>query len=241
MNRPTIVCLCGSTRFYDEFQQANFEHTMAGMIVLTVGFYPHNPGVHGEGVGITTDDKVALDLLHKQKIDMADYVYVINKDGYVGESTTSEINHAATQGKPIYFLEPTCWMLPDGVCASWSCDLHTVDERLPAMYYERQSTFSSLLHWLAVERREYQVTKWDYGQQDLEHARQGAGEASWLWQRGVENYVGRARLFPVESPLYTQALMKLAATVLHMLEQLLVTDETVLPEPGHPSGEVVPW
>ena len=39
---PTIVCLCGSTRFYDTFQQANFDETMAGKIVLSVGFYPHS-------------------------------------------------------------------------------------------------------------------------------------------------------------------------------------------------------
>jgi len=39
--RPGIVCLCGSTRFYDAFQQANYDETMAGRIVLSVGFYPH--------------------------------------------------------------------------------------------------------------------------------------------------------------------------------------------------------
>src|SRR5690348_15746534 len=32
--RPKIVCLCGSTRFYEYFQSANYEQTMAGNIVL---------------------------------------------------------------------------------------------------------------------------------------------------------------------------------------------------------------
>jgi hypothetical protein len=42
MTRPTIVCLCGSTRFYEAFQYANYVETMKGKIVLSVGFYIHN-------------------------------------------------------------------------------------------------------------------------------------------------------------------------------------------------------
>ena len=34
---PTIVCLCGSTRFLDAFRRANLEETMAGRIVLSIG------------------------------------------------------------------------------------------------------------------------------------------------------------------------------------------------------------
>lgn len=102
---PTVVCLCGSTRFYDEFQQANFSFTMEGMIVLSVGFYPHNAQVHGEGVGITPSQKEALDELHKRKIDLADHIFVINVGGYIGESTRSEIEHAERTGKPVYYQE----------------------------------------------------------------------------------------------------------------------------------------
>jgi hypothetical protein len=104
--RPTIVCLCGSSRFYDEFQQANYDLTMAGEIVLSIGFYPHATVQHGygEGVGHDSVEKVGLDELHKRKIDLADYVYVLDVDGYVGESTKSEIDYAAQHGVPIRFL-----------------------------------------------------------------------------------------------------------------------------------------
>lgn len=34
---PKIVCLVGSTRFFDAFERANLEETLAGNIVLTVG------------------------------------------------------------------------------------------------------------------------------------------------------------------------------------------------------------
>ena len=105
--RPLIVCLCGSTRFYDQFQQANYERTMAGEIVLSVGFYPHAKAIHGhgEGVGHDSAEKVALDELHKRKIDLADYVLVLNVDGYIGESTRSEIEYAEKAGRPVKYLE----------------------------------------------------------------------------------------------------------------------------------------
>ncbi len=104
--RPPVVVLCGSTRFYDAFQQANYDLTMAGNIVLSVGFYPHAKAEHGhgEGVGHDSSEKVALDELHKRKIDMADEVLVVSDDsGYFGDSTTGEIRYALAIGRPIRF------------------------------------------------------------------------------------------------------------------------------------------
>jgi len=46
-----------------------------------------------------------LDDIHKRKIDMADAIYVINKGGYVGESTKSEIKYALEHGKAVMFME----------------------------------------------------------------------------------------------------------------------------------------
>lgn len=105
---PKIVCLCGSTRFYDVFQKANFDETMKGNIVLTVGFYPHaefSKKAHGEDVGITPEEKIRLDELHKRKIDLADEIFVLNVGGYIGDSTRSEIEYAKAEGKFIRFLE----------------------------------------------------------------------------------------------------------------------------------------
>lgn len=104
---PKIVCLCGSTRFYDAFQRANYEETMKGHIVLSVGFYPHSSEIaHGEAIGCTDAQKVMLDELHKRKIDIADEVLVLNVGGYIGASTRSEIEYAQTLNQPIRYLEP---------------------------------------------------------------------------------------------------------------------------------------
>ena len=108
-NLPTVVCLCGSTRFKDAFDEVNYQETMKGNIVLSVGFFMHATGNrHGGNVGATPEQKIALDVLHKRKIDLADEVLILNVGGYVGESTRSEIEYAKSKGKPIRWLEPPC-------------------------------------------------------------------------------------------------------------------------------------
>ena len=103
-----IITLCGSTRFYQQFQEANYRLTMAGTIVLSVGFYPHAASEHGhgEGVGHDSTEKLALDELHKRKIDISDEILVLNVGGYIGESTRGEIEYAQSIGVPINYLEP---------------------------------------------------------------------------------------------------------------------------------------
>lgn len=96
---PLVVTLCGSTRFYDEFQEANRRLTLEGKIVLTVGVYGH------QGDELSVETKEGLDELHKRKIDLSDAIFVVNPGGYVGESTKSEIKYALSQSKPVRYLE----------------------------------------------------------------------------------------------------------------------------------------
>jgi hypothetical protein len=104
---PVVVCLCGSTRFYDQYQQVNYDLTMRGSIVLSVGFYPHARAEHGhgEGVGHDSAEKTDLDQLHLRKIDLADEVFVVSDaSGYFGSSTAREIAYANETGKPVGYL-----------------------------------------------------------------------------------------------------------------------------------------
>ena len=94
-----VITLCGSTRFKDDFERVNKMLTLSGNIVISVGCYGHSGDV------FTEEQKIMLDDIHKRKIDMADAIYVINKDGYIGESTKSEIKYAYAHGKTIAFLE----------------------------------------------------------------------------------------------------------------------------------------
>lgn len=101
--RPRIVCLCGSTRFKQAFIEANFRETMAGRIVLSVGWYSHADAVVYRP---SAEEKAALDELHLCKIDLADEVLAINVGGYIGESTRRELIHARSLGKPIRWQHP---------------------------------------------------------------------------------------------------------------------------------------
>ena len=94
-----VITLCGSTRFKEDFERVNKELTLAGNIVISVGCFGHSGDV------FTEEQKNMLDDMHKRKIDMADAIYVINKDGYIGSSTKSEIQYAMRLGKQIIFME----------------------------------------------------------------------------------------------------------------------------------------
>lgn len=101
---PKIVCLCGSTRFMDKFFEVGWDFTLKGYVVLSVGVCKHSKDHGGEALGQDVADR--LDELHLRKIDLADEVYVLNVDGYIGDSTRKEIEYAKSLGKPISYLEP---------------------------------------------------------------------------------------------------------------------------------------
>lgn len=96
-----IITLCGSTKFKNEFLQVQKQLTLEGNIVISVGCFGHS----GDEEVWTENIKKMLDDMHKRKIDMADEIFVINVNGYIGESTKSEIAYAMRLGKPIRYLE----------------------------------------------------------------------------------------------------------------------------------------
>lgn len=96
--RPPIVCICGSTRFRSEMATANAHLTLEGAIVLAPAVFQHS------GDTITDAQKKHLDSLHFRKIDLADSIYVVDPGGYIGESTTREIEYARSLGKPVVRL-----------------------------------------------------------------------------------------------------------------------------------------
>lgn len=103
-----VITLCGSTKFKDEFLKAQKDLTLKGNIVISVGLF----GYSGDSEvwenmdeGTLTKTKEMLDDIHKRKIDMADEIFVINVNGYIGDSTKSEIEYAIKTGKKVNYLE----------------------------------------------------------------------------------------------------------------------------------------
>ena len=104
-----VVCLCGSTKFKEQFLQVQRDFTLRGYIVLSVGLFGH-----ADDVQLTREQKEMLDDMHKRKIDMADHVFIVNVGGYIGKSTRSEIEYALHRHKHVAYLEQRAMLQPGG-------------------------------------------------------------------------------------------------------------------------------
>ena len=102
-----VITLCSSTRFKDEFMEAQKRLTLEGNIVISVGLFGHagnNEVWEGMSEDTLTKTKAMLDDMHKRKTDMSDEIFVINVGGYIGSSTRSEIEYAKAKGKAVRYL-----------------------------------------------------------------------------------------------------------------------------------------
>lgn len=107
MDKPIVVCLCGSTRFSQAFRDANLKETLDGKIVLSIGCDMRSDT---DIFGNLPEEELAeiksrLDELHLRKIDLADEVLILNVGGYIGLSTIRELNYARGLGKHVRYLE----------------------------------------------------------------------------------------------------------------------------------------
>lgn len=114
--RPYIITLCGSSRFCGQMAVLAWEFEKGGWIALGLhllpqdyceekGMIPDSDGrIHHIGEQEGVEDQ--MDALHFKKIEMADSIYIVNVDGYIGKSTAREIAYAEYLGKPISYLKP---------------------------------------------------------------------------------------------------------------------------------------
>lgn len=101
MGKYKVITLCGSTKFKDDFLKVQTELTIKGIIVISLGLFAHSDS----SLQISESMKIMLGDMHKQKINMADGIFVINKNGYIGRSTKMEIDYAKQLGKTVEYLE----------------------------------------------------------------------------------------------------------------------------------------
>lgn len=90
------ACICGSMRFRQMMEQCAQELTLSGWIVVM----PHVFKLH-----VPEECAASLDALHLKKIDMAQKVVIVSKDGYMGKSTRHEYDYAKDRGKIIEFYD----------------------------------------------------------------------------------------------------------------------------------------
>ena len=98
---PEVVTLCGSTKFKKQYLEVQKKLTLEGKIVISVGLFGHADKEYNKI--ISKEVKEMLDELHLRKIDLADSIFVIDVNGYIGDSTRNEIEYAKSKDKNIKF------------------------------------------------------------------------------------------------------------------------------------------
>ncbi len=98
-----LVCICGSTRFRKETEALAEQLSYKDHIVVMVNCWSRAEELRSQEGDNGLKDK--LNDLHKAKIRLCDFVYVVNVGGYIGKSTASEIVYARLIGKTVKFLE----------------------------------------------------------------------------------------------------------------------------------------
>jgi len=96
------ICLCGSTRFKENFEAINEKLSQAGHVVYSVAFFGH-----ARAEPLSSWEKQRLDLVHLVKILDSDAIFVVGSlDGhtaYIGESTRREIFWARMHSKHEFY------------------------------------------------------------------------------------------------------------------------------------------
>lgn len=98
------VVICGSSRFAEEMREFAEKLKDLGVIVYEPTLYRSHPEADWSAIKDFDKKFMALGLTHDHfyKMRLADVIYVFNKDGYAGVSTTMEIGYAVALNKPIY-------------------------------------------------------------------------------------------------------------------------------------------
>ncbi len=104
-NQPKIVTVIGSTKFINEMSVIGWEYEKIGYIAFTPRLLPLSYIMKREHVAESEGVKEIIDKTYLKKVEMADLVFVCNKNGYIGESTSKELVHAINHNIPIEYLE----------------------------------------------------------------------------------------------------------------------------------------
>lgn len=100
MNKKTkIITICGSLKFKNKMMEMAIKLELEGSVVLTPIYPITDDNVYNK------KEIIMLGKMHKEKINLSDAIFVVNVDGYIGESTKSEIEYAKEHNKEIIYLE----------------------------------------------------------------------------------------------------------------------------------------
>ncbi len=91
------ITICGSMKFAEEMKQIAFVlEAIQGYNVLQCTYNDSN-------MPVTLNMLEHLKQCHRRKIEMSDGIYVVDVNGYIGDSVKQEIEYAEKHHKEIYW------------------------------------------------------------------------------------------------------------------------------------------
>lgn len=99
--KSKVITVCGSLKYKIQIMEQAEKLALEGNCVLTM-VYP----IHEDMNFYTAEQINLLGQLHMHRIDMSDSIFVVNVDGYIGNSTEKEIEYAKKHKKEVLYLFP---------------------------------------------------------------------------------------------------------------------------------------
>lgn len=94
-----VITVCGSMKYINEMIEVAEKIEFEGNCVLMPLYNPNKTSKDS----YTEEECTMLDKAHKERIKLADAILVVNVDGYIGNSTKSEIEFAKDLNKEIIY------------------------------------------------------------------------------------------------------------------------------------------
>ena len=95
-----VITVCGSYKFKKEMNEITERMALQGNCMLTpIELTKPNKEAYSK------EEAMMIDKMHKEKIKLSDAILVVNVNGYIGDSTKSEIEYAKSLHKEILYYE----------------------------------------------------------------------------------------------------------------------------------------
>lgn len=94
-----IITICGSMKFVQEMMEISEKIELQGNVVLMPIYNPSKPNKES----FTNEEILILDKMHRERIKLSDAILVVNVNGYIGNSTKSEIEYAKSLNKEVIY------------------------------------------------------------------------------------------------------------------------------------------
>ena len=94
-----VVTLCGSMRCQNEMIK------IARNLEVTFGYCVLQCVYDFAGKNDTQKERDKIIKAHFKKIDLSDFIYVVNINGFISESTQKEIDYAIKHDKEVFYHE----------------------------------------------------------------------------------------------------------------------------------------